>query len=553
VSIRIKIILVVLPILIVSVVLAGMASRFMATRAVTRIATEFLDFKASELEKYAESQWNLLVENGVSDRPDMAAAAKAGVESFARAIVQGSSELIIAMSNDGSIDMRTASVETMPEETESLKALFESSRREFLSIELGGVKRVATGFPFGPFGWYVLVSQERSAFYGEVEAITQATFIILAVSLIAATVLVLLVVRHLLHPLSSMVMAMKRIIDSGEMSERVEVEFPDEIGTMSHTFNIMLDELQKAYDQIKKYAFETVLAQKKEEKIRHIFQKFVPQELIDRFFQNPEAMLVGENRELAVLFSDIRSFTSISETMKPDDLVNSLNRYFSSMVDIIMSHNGVIDKYIGDAIMAFFGAPVRRDDDAISSIKAALDMIEALDHFNEQQRGLGKPEFKIGIGINYGIVTVGNIGCDKKMDYTVIGDMVNLASRLEGLTKPYQQSLIFSEFLYKQIKDVFPCRILDTVAVKGKTKGVAIYTAKRALSPKETSAWANHAEAMALYQARSFRQAAIMFKTVTDELGADDYASVSMAQRCDLYAIEPPSADWGGVEVLKEK
>ncbi|GAB1458040.1 hypothetical protein MASR2M48_33480 [Spirochaetota bacterium] len=106
---------------------------------------------------------------------------------------------------------------------------------------------------------------------------------------------------------------------------------------------------------------------------------------------------------------------------------------------------------------------------------------------------------------------------------------------------------------YKQIKDVFPCRILDTVAVKGKTKGVAIYTAKRALSPKETSAWANHAEAMALYQARSFRQAAIMFKTVTDELGADDYASVSMAQRCDLYAIEPPSADWGGVEVLKEK
>ncbi|GAB1458041.1 hypothetical protein MASR2M48_33490 [Spirochaetota bacterium] len=203
----------------------------------------------------------------------------------------------------------------------------------------------------------------------------------------------------------------------------------------------MLDELQKAYDQIKKYAFETVLAQKKEEKIRHIFQKFVPQELIDRFFQNPEAMLVGENRELAVLFSDIRSFTSISETMKPDDLVNSLNHYFSSMVDIIMSHNGVIDKYIGDAIMAFFGAPVRRDDDAISSIKAALDMIEALDHFNEQQRGLGKPEFKIGIGINYGIVTVGNIGCDKKMDYTVIGDMVNLASRLEGLYKRFASNL----------------------------------------------------------------------------------------------------------------
>lgn len=552
-NIRIKIVLVVLPILIVSVVLAGMSSRSMATQAVTRIATEFLDFKASELEKYAESQWNLLVDNDVSDRQDMVSAAKAGVESFARAIVQGSTELILAIESDGSIGMRTASLELSPKETEGLKALYESSRREFLTLELGGVRRVASGFSFGPFGWYVLVTQERSAFYGEVEAITRATFIILAASLLAATILVMLVVRHLLHPLSSMVVAMKRIIDSGEMTERVEVEFPDEIGTMSHTFNIMLDELQKAYDQIKKYAFETVLAQKKEEKIRHIFQKFVPQELIDRFFQNPEAMLVGENRELAVLFSDIRSFTSISESMKPDDLVNSLNRYFSSMVDIIMSHNGVIDKYIGDAIMAFFGAPLRRDDDAVSSVSAALDMIEALDHFNEQQRSLAKPEFKIGIGINYGIVTVGNIGCDKKMDYTVIGDMVNLASRLEGLTKSYKQSLIFSEFLYEHVKDVFPCRVLDTVAVKGKTKGVVIYTAKRSLSPSETSAWANHAEAMALYHARSFSQAAIMFKAVSDQLGSDDFASVSMAARCDRYAADPPSADWDGVEVLNEK
>ena len=133
-----------------------------------------------------------------------------------------------------------------------------------------------------------------------------------------------------------------------------------------------------------------MLAQKKEAKIRHIFQKFVPQELIDRFFQNPESMLVGENRKLAVLFSDIRSFTTISESMQPDDLVNSLNRYFGSMVDIIMNHNGIIDKYIGDAIMAFFGAPVRHDDDAVSSVLAAMEMTEALEVFNVGQRSLGQ-------------------------------------------------------------------------------------------------------------------------------------------------------------------
>lgn len=552
-SIRLKIVLVVLPILVVAVVLSGMTSRAAASRAITRIATEFLSFKASELEKYAESQWNLLVENGVADRPDMVAAAQAGVESFARAIAGSTTELIVAVRSDGSLAMRTSSIEPNADETEALGAAFAAGARGFSSLRLGDKERVASGFPFGPFGWYVLVSEERDVFYGDVEAMARVTAYILAASLAAATLLVLLFVRHLTRPLASMVVAMRHIIDSGDLSERVEVVFPDEIGRLSHTFNLMLEELQKAYDQIKKYAFDAVLAQKKEEKIRHIFQKYVPQELIDRFFQNPEAMLVGENRELAILFSDIRSFTTISESMRPDDLVNSLNRYFTIMVDIIMRRNGVIDKYIGDAIMAFFGAPVRHDDDAASSVLAALEMTEALDEFNAHQRTSGKPEFKIGVGINYGVVTVGNIGCDKKMDYTVIGDTVNLASRLEGLTKPYHQPLIFSEFLYDQVKDSFPCRLLDTVAVKGKTKGVRIYTARRELSPRERAAWANHEEAMATFYARRFREAGILFRSVADELGREDFASVSMAARCDEYARVPPPPDWNGVEVLHEK
>lgn len=553
VSIRLKIVLVVLPVLIVAVVLAGMSSQIVATRALTRIATEFLDFKASELEKYAESQWNLLVQNDVADRPEMVAAAQAGVESFALTIVRSDSEAIIAVRADGSVAMRTSSIDATPEETTRLQALYATAARGFQPLSLGGVQRVASGFPFGPFGWYVLVTEERATFFGDVDTITQSALIILAVSLLVATLLVLLFVRYMTAPLSSMVVAMRRIIDSGDLSERVEVRFPDEIGTMSHTFNIMLGELQKAYDKIKHYAFDAVLAQKKEAQIRHIFQKFVPQELIDRFFQNPESMLVGENRKLAVLFSDIRSFTTISESMQPDDLVNSLNRYFGSMVDIIMNRKGIIDKYIGDAIMAFFGAPVHHDDDAISSVLAAMEMTEALEAFNVGQREAGKPEFRIGIGINYGVVTVGNIGCDKKMDYTVIGDMVNLASRLEGLTKMYHQPLIFSEFLRDELGDNFPCRLLDTVAVKGKTKGVRIYTARRALSPEVARAWELHAKAMDHYYARDFLAARDVFRDVTAALGRDDFASVSMAERCARYMASPPAADWDGVEVMHEK
>jgi len=239
--------------------------------------------------------------------------------------------------------------------------------------------------------------------------------------------------------------------------------------------------------------------------------------------------------------------------MQPDDLVNSLNRYFTSMVEIIMARKGIIDKYIGDAIMAFFGAPVKHAEDAVSSVMAAIEMTEALEIFNEGQRKSGKPEFKIGVGINFGVVTVGNIGCEKKMDYTVIGDSVNLASRLEGLTKPYHQPLIFSEFLFEKVKNDFPCRLVDSVAVKGKTKGVKIYTARRSVTPEVAAAWAMHEEAMDLYYRRDFRKAAEKFKAVTAVLGPDDFASTSMTERCYRYTSAPPPEEWDGVEVLHEK
>jgi class 3 adenylate cyclase len=238
--------------------------------------------------------------------------------------------------------------------------------------------------------------------------------------------------------------------------------------------------------------------------------------------------------------------------MAPDDLVHSLNRYFNVMVDIIMARNGIIDKYIGDAIMAFFGAPVKHDDDALNSLVSAFEMIEALHDFNAQQISLGKPEFKIGIGINYGLVTVGNIGSEKKMDYTVIGDMVNLASRLEGLTKPYHAELVFAEFLWEEVKDSYPCRLLDAVAVKGKTKGVRIFTAKAKLTEAEAVAWPLHNHGMELYFDRRFGEAAQRFQAVLGHL-PQDWSAAALLARCQDYQKDPPPVDWDGVEVMKTK
>jgi len=363
----------------------------------------------------------------------------------------------------------------------------------------------------------------------------------------------LLFAGYLTRPLRNVASTMKDIIATNDLSKRVGVEYHDEIGGLAQTFNLMIGELEKAYGQIKSFAFKAVLAQKREQKIRNIFQKYVPKDVIERFFQNPEGMLVGENRDLSILFSDIRSFTTISEKLPPDELVNSLNRYFQSMVEIIMDrHGGIVDKYIGDAIMAIFGAPVRHEDDALASVLAGLDMREALESFNERQRAAGFPEFHTGVGINFGEVTVGNIGTEKKMDYTVIGDSVNLASRLEGLTKQYHEAIIISESLQERVGDKLPCRLLDLVTVKGKTRGVKIYAVKRTLEAAEKEAWDMNEAAMEAYLDRRFAEAARIFEDVGRRLPGD-FASSQLRDRCRQFEKEPPAADWDGAEVMKTK
>lgn len=551
-KIRWKIVSVVLPLLFVTIVLTGVSAAFSSTTGITRVTQDFLDFKAGELQKYAESQWGLLVENGFTNRPDMIAATQSGILSFAESLLRSESEAILAVRADGSVAMSTADWRPAPEEEGELTGIFAERNTRLLDISLAGEQRVAKGFYFAPFDWLVLVTETRESFYRDVDRIIRESTFILIAAIVVSVLFLLVLASRLTRPITVIVGSMRRIIESGDMSERVPIEYRDETGDLAHTFNIMVGELDKAYSQIKNYAFQAVLAQKRESKIRNIFQKYVPQELINRFFENPESMLVGENRDLVVLFSDIRSFTSISEQMRPDDLVNSLNRYFSVMVDLIMSRNGVIDKYIGDAIMAFFGAPVAHDDDPFQAVMAGIDMLENLDEFNRRQTESGYPEFKIGIGINFGEVTVGNIGTDKKMDYTVIGDMVNLASRLEGLTKPYRQALIFSETLFHAVDGQLPWRLLDTVAVKGKTKGVRIYTTRRTLSGKDERIWALHNEAMKRYYARDFGTAIDGFEEVL-ALAPDDTNARMILERCRVYRNDPPTAEWDGVEVMKSK
>ena len=574
-KIRSKIILVVLPVVVVTLFLAQAASYFSAQRGITRIAQTFLSFKASELEKYAESQWNLLSENNFSGRPDMVEAAKYAVQLYAASIILSETEIILALDDSGGIAMTTSALEINGSESWRLMEMLREEHEGILNAVLGGEERVIKAFYFTPFGWYLLLTEKTSTFYRDAEDIRFQTIIILAAASFLSILLLIFFARRLTNPLGRVVAAMNEIASGGELSSRVEVEYRDETGKLASSFNLMISELEKAYAQIKRYAFEAVLAGKKEQRIRQIFQKYVPKDLIDKFFASPESMLIGENRELAVLFSDIRSFTSISEKMAPDDLVNSLNRYFSGQVDIIMNHNGIVDKYIGDAIMAIWGAPVKHNDDARQSVLSALEMLDALKGFNENQKKLGKPEFRIGLGVAYGTVTVGNIGSERKMDYTVIGDMVNLASRMESLTKYYRTEILISESLYDALKAegalytataspppdsaapsaenaLIYCRLIAKVAVMGKTKGVKIYTPKMALTGNEIKAWTLHNQGMGLYYRRDFAEAAKRFQMVLGLLPGD-YNAARHLDYCRNYSESPPPSGWDGVEVMQSK
>lgn len=222
--------------------------------------------------------------------------------------------------------------------------------------------------------------------------------------------------------------------------------------------------------------YRVVNEQQEKKHIRQTFSKFVSKSVVDELLKDPSKIkLGGDKKILTVLFSDIRGFTSISERLTPEALVEHLNIYLQSMTDIIIKYYGTLDKYIGDAVMAFWGAPIEMEDHALKACKASLEMMEALKVMNEKWESENKPILQIGIGINTGDMIVGNMGSAARMDYTLMGDNVNLGSRLEGTNKFYKTGIIISEFTYQYVKDDVIVRELDLIRVKGKALPVKIY------------------------------------------------------------------------------
>ena len=296
--------------------------------------------------------------------------------------------------------------------------------------------------------------------------------------------------------------------------------------------------------------------EREKRRIRKTFSQYLSPGVIELIEKDPEKYIRpgGEEKELTVLFSDIRGFTTISEGLTPDELVNLLNEYFGQMTDIVFSTDGTLDKYIGDAIMAFWGSPYPQADHAFRGCACALQMVRGLERLNEKWKAAGRSPISIGIGLNTGLVNVGNMGSARRLSWTVMGDNVNLASRLEGITKEYHVQLVISEATYRHVASQFVCRELDKIRVKGKHLPVTIYELMDVAAEKAIyePLLARFDEAMAAYRGQKWSEAAAKFVDVLADFPEDGPSKVFL-ERAMEFSENAPKGEWDGVYVMKTK
>ncbi|MFD2233397.1 CHASE2 domain-containing protein [Phaeospirillum tilakii] len=291
------------------------------------------------------------------------------------------------------------------------------------------------------------------------------------------------------------------------------------------------------------------------QRIARTFGQYIPPELVEEMNKSGQPVEIGgESREMTVLFSDVRGFTTLSEGLAPRDLTQLMNAFLSPMTRVIQQHRGTIDKYMGDAIMAFWGAPLPDPDHARHAVAAALDMVRRMAELDEEFRARGWKSIRVGIGLNTGTMSVGNMGSDFRMAYTVMGDAVNLGSRTESLTRHYGVDVLITEYTQAAVPDLI-CREIDLVRVKGKDTPVRLY---EPLGFADTVAAATlerldlYHRALALYRAARWDEAAAAFAALAADEPEREILRLHL-DRIAQFRRDPPGPDWDGVYTHKQK
>lgn len=401
-------------------------------------------------------------------------------------------------------------------------------------FKAGGMRYVGLFSAFPPYtglDWQTGIIIPEDEFFSSVRRNTRIVMIASGVLILLAMGLGYVFSRRLAKPLSELSEEMDKIQRFDLTSDKTIVSSITDVQNMVVAFYKMRQGLRS-------------------------FGKFVPADIVRQLIeQEGDAHLGGEKRELTIHFSDIEGFTTVSESLKPEELVDLLAEYLGEMSRIIAEEKGTVDKYIGDAVMAFWGAPQPVPNHAVHAAHAALKCQARLVELENKWRSEGKPVFRCRIGLNTGEIIVGNMGSAERLNYTVIGDAVNLASRLEGINKYYGTRIMLGETTQKLVADSFVTRLLDFVAVKGKNEAIRIYelVGEKGKVPQQELEFIKVFEsAIQAYRNQEWDVAEARLKEGL-KLKKDDEATQLFLERIADYRVNPPGANWSGEYVMKTK
>lgn len=412
---------------------------------------------------------------------------------------------------------------------------FEDTGKEKFTFKADEKRYLAFFTPFPPsFGkdWTIVVLAPEDDFLGPIKKTHRDTLIISGFILLIAVGLGLIFARNLSRPIEKLTDEVQRI-RGFELEEKVAVSsYINEIQMMSNAVESMKKGLQA-------------------------FRRYVPAELVRQLIESgEEAKPGGKERELTLFFSDITEFTAISEQIPARELMINLSEYLDATSRIISKEKGTVDKYIGDAVMAFWGAPLPNKEHAVCACRAALECQKVIQQLNKKWKNEGKIAFPTRIGLHTGFTIVGNMGSQERLNYSVLGDTVNLASRLEGVSKYYGTEIIISQATHRYVRNDFILRPLDIIAVKGKVNSVMIYE----LMGDDQSGKKTELEELAdgfkemfdLYQKRQWKESLSLLEGLKSRFPEDRPVSIFL-KRCNDYLERAPGPDWSGIIRLDSK
>jgi class 3 adenylate cyclase len=534
-KVRAKLYFIVLPLMSVAVVLGVLFAYSVAASTLEDAAAEYLNKKAVWIRSYADDQAILLVDEGYFGDEYMREAAIAGIEKYADDLLQSEAEIIAAFDNTRRLVFFAGNAERRSD-----AALLAGFNRKYITV-----RALSEAFSLE-----IYTARDRRDILRPLDNLILVGLLILLVSLATAVIFLRILSAAITKPIAKM----KSVFDGysfDRLSKKIRkypaVNIPsgDETGALAVSYNEMMAKFVEAEHELNVFALGKEAKKNIEEKRRNIFQHYAPNDVVRKVMNTPFTLLTGAKYDGVILYSGVRQISPLSDNLPPAKFLALLNRYFLKMTTIVRKKIGVNFNIEGDALLAGWGVPEPQAQDTVNAVHTALLMIQAMSKLNKENVDLGLPPLEIGIGLDAGPVTAGNIASDNRVTWAVMGGPVTVAVHVQKLTKDYKAAVLFTEGIYKKVYTYFPCRFVDKVTLAGSPLGISLFTARLKVTGKEKEAWKHHRIAVKLFYARKFAEALVQFEQTLLK-DPEDSISAIFISRCRRYMKTPPPPMWDG-------